>query len=251
MFLVICEANDAPALWAYQGLKARGLEPICLITPENLVLNLYLEHRLTKKRISTVIELADGRCLRSDEVQGVLTRFADVPLAHLRKADIKDQIYAHEELFALFLSWMYALPCPVVNTPKPFGLSGCWRHEAEWAWLALKAGLPMHIYQQGSTDLMSEQRGESRIVPPNTVLRTVIVLGENVYKPEAPAAIQSSCRVLRQLADIELLGIQFMIGVGGPWTFAGVTLMPDLREGGNEFLDGLASWLSHGKEKVP
>jgi hypothetical protein len=250
MFLVLCEANDAPALWAYQGLKTRGLDPIWLLTPENLILNLKLEHRLTKYRISTVIELADGRCLRSEEVKGVLNRFADVPLAHLSKADVRDQIYAHEELFALFLSWMYALPCPMVNTPKPFGLSGRWRREAEWTWLALKAGLPTQIYQQSSTDIMCEQRGGSRIVPSGAALRTVIVLGEKVFGLDAPAAIQSSCRVLGQLAEVDLLGIQFMSGAAGPWTFAGVLLMPDLREGGNEFLDELAAWLSQAKEKV-
>jgi hypothetical protein len=251
MFLVICDANDTPALWAYQGLKSRGLNPIWLLTPEILILNLKIEHHLTTNKVSTVIELADGRCLRSDEVQGVLTRFADVPLGHLLRADVKDQLYAHEELFALFLSWMYALPCRVVNSPKPFGLSGRWRREAEWAWLALKAGLPMQVYQQSSTDLLSEHSGESRIVPPNTTLRTVIIMGESVYGSEAPHAIQSGCRVLGRLAAVDLLGVQFMNGASGLWTFAGVTLMPDLREGGNEFLDGLAGWLRQAKEKVP
>ena len=148
MYCVFCRANDLPALWAYRGLKQRGLAPLEIYTPEALVYNLRLEHRLQGGETITHIELADGRVLDGDRVRGVLNRLDTLPVEHFRLASPEDQAYAVMEQQAIYLSWLYSLPGVMINRPGPRGLCGETRSPAEWAWLATQAGLPVMPFHQ-------------------------------------------------------------------------------------------------------
>lgn len=243
MWLVLCASNDAAALWAYQGLKARGLAPLELVKAEMLEYDVRWEHRVGAEGALVNITLSDGRKIRSDTIRGVLNRLLWVPSEHLLQVHPGDREYATQELFAFFMSWLYALPQPVLNRPSPRGISGQWRDVSEWVWLAGKAGLATPDYRRSSRDYIVKMGVERRVVPIDTPVNTVIVVERHVVGAPAPPDIRESAQRLAELARTELLGVEFADGPAGPWTFAGATTFPDLRLGGQALLDVLASVL--------
>lgn len=246
MWLILCGSNDVSALWAYQGLKTRGLEPLELVSTEMLAYSLRWEHRLKESGINTKITLADGRIISNDNIQGVLNRLLAVPSEHLYMASESDRNYAIQELTAFFMSWLYALPQPVLNLPTPQGLSGQWRHLSEWAKLAAKAGLPTPIYQQSSHDPIQEIGCEKTLMPASTV----IVVGGYVVGASAPPEIVRGCQRLAKVSNTALLGIEFTHTFASGWTFKSATPFPDLRLGGSALLDVLALVLQGKWEEI-
>jgi len=237
MWLVLCSPTDEAALWVYRGLQMRGLHPIELISPEALVYNLHLEHRLGEHGTRTSITLADGRLLDSQAICGVLNRITDLPIEHLRVANLADRVYAQQEVFALFLSWLYGLCGPVFNRPTPQGLCGAWRTTAEWMWLADQAGLPYSPYRQSSRDFTQPLSADS-VEFAGSPRRIILVVAGQAMDANAPAEIQMACVRLAELAATAILGIEF---AHDKWTFTGATTLPDLRLGGNLVLDALAA----------
>jgi hypothetical protein len=248
MWLVLYDSTDQAALWAVKGLRARGFEPLAWVSPEGLAGSRYWEHRVNSTGADIAITLADGRRLESKAVRGVLNRLVTVPYEPLRHVEPEDREYASQELTAFFLSWLHALPCPVLNRATPQGLSGAWRHRSEWVWLAAKAGLPTPRYRQSS----SEDNGEVRdagVTSLTSAVATVLVVGRHVFGENASSSILSGCRSLSQLTGAQLLGIEFTVDSAGAWTFCGATPMPDLRLGGEALLDTLALALQ-GEESL-
>lgn len=243
MWLVLYASNDVSALWAYQGIKARGLAPLELVSAEMLAYGLRWVHQLGADGVNIEITLADNRVIRKDAIRGVLNRLLSVPYEHFLLVDPADRNYATQELAAFYMSWLYTLPQPVINRPTPQGLAGQWRHVSEWVWLASKAGLSTPDYRQSSNDHVEEMFVERSLVPIGTPVNTVIVIAGHVFGAPAPAEIHEGCRRLAELSGTALLGVEFAPGSAGPWTFAGATPYPDLRLGGQAFLDVLASVL--------
>lgn len=140
-FLVLCDLDDAVAAATAQTLELLGAE-VVVVTAEELGLGgAGWFHLHSRKRIRTLIELADGRKLDSENTAVVLNRLrwaAAWPFP--RKADRE---YALMEMFALLLSWLASLPATVVNPPSPCGLAGDERSLLEWLRLAAAAGLPV------------------------------------------------------------------------------------------------------------
>ena len=246
MWLVLCSSSDMPALWAYQGLKACGLAPLELVSAEVLACSLRWAHGLRKAGVSIEITLADGRTITADTTRGVLNRLVSVPSEYLPQANPAERQYATQEFTAFFMSWLYALPQPVLNRPTPQGLSGHWRHISEWVWLASCAGLPTARYIQTSHDENNEMRAAGKLIPPHTQVQTIIVVAGRVVGVPVPSEISEGCRRLAALAGTELLGIEFVAGTAGPWTFVGATPFPDLRLGGQGLLGALKDALKNG-----
>src|ERR1051325_539259 len=98
MWLVLCGGNDLPALWAARGLRARGLQPLEIITPEALAYHRRFVHRLTASQPCVSLALSDGRVMNSAAVCGTLNRLQSVPSGHLRGANATDRQYAEQEL---------------------------------------------------------------------------------------------------------------------------------------------------------
>ena len=248
MWLVLCPRTDSSALWAYQGLAARGLAPLELVSAEALACALHWEHRVGPGGATVAITLADGRTIRAEMVRGVLNRLVTVPPEHLLLAAPSDREYAAQELNAFYMSWLHALPAPVLNRPTAQGLSGAWRHMSEWAWLAARAGLPAAPYRQSSRDPLPEG-GTTGLLAPDAPVRTVVVVGGRTCGA-APAGVLEGCRRLAALAGTPLLGVELGQGAAGPWTFAGATPLPDLRAGGEALLDALYATMT-GSAEVP
>jgi hypothetical protein len=246
MWLVICSGQDASAVWAYHGLRMRGLNPVELITTDMLTTNARWQHTVGIDGANINITLADGRVIDNRNVRGVINRITHVPLQHLSGAP--DFEYATQEYTALFMSWLRALPGPIFNDVDCQGLSGAWRHASEWVWLANQAGLPTTSYTQSSHDDVDDTVQLRRILPEGTPTTMAITVGDRVFGPNLPPAISRACRELARLARTPLLGIELAIGNSpDSWTFAGATPMPDLRLGGEALLDTLAVSLFQGQ----
>lgn len=239
MWLVLCDINDISAAWAYRALRARGLSPVAMVSAHGLALGECREHRIGRGGTSVRLATDDGLEIDGAELRGVLNRLCTVPVDHWRQASKADRDYAQQELVALTLSWLHSLPCPVINRPTPQGLCGQWRHESEWVWLAMNAGLPVAPYRQSARDRIDEMRGERRLVSFGSVVRTVIVLDGEVVGSPPPASISAACRRLALEASTELLGIDFVTGAAGPWTFAGASPAPELKQGGDALIQEL------------
>jgi hypothetical protein len=243
MWLMICSAQDESALWAYYGLRARGLHPLELVTAETLTTSARWEHTVGVDGANFTVTLADGRVINNRQINGVVNRLTYVPLHHL--AGAPDFEYAQQEYTALFMSWLKTLPAPIFNGVQSQGLSGAWRHVSEWVWMAAQSGLPTASYTQSSHDEIDETMQLRTIVPEGTPTTMVITLGNCVFGPSLPPHISDACQALGRLAQTALLGIELAMGHpdGDRWTFAGATPMPDLRLGGEPLLNELARQL--------
>ncbi len=242
--LVLCSSNDIPCLWAYQGLRKRGLNQTELISAEALEYSLRWVHQLDSSGSNVDILLADGRSIQNDSIDGVLNRLSTIPVQHLLMARAEDREYALSEMAAFYTSWLYALPRPILNLPTPQGPAGQWRHTSEWAFMASKAGLVTPEYKQSGYDYttmvyFNGGMAGASLFPPGTATRTIIVACGHAIGPQAPSDIIEGCLSLAEVSGTGLLGIEFAQGPESHWTFAGATPMPDLRLGGEELLDAL------------
>jgi hypothetical protein len=237
MWLVLCTADDLAALWAARGLAARGLQPLEVVTAEMLAFNRCFEHRLLGGQSSVRITLADGRVIDGANVRGAVNRLQIIPGSHLR-TNSKDRQYAEQELFALYLSWLYSLPGKMLNRPTPQGLCGEWRHPSEWVWLANQAGLATAPYGQ------SEARAAPSLqLPSSSLNRTIIVVEGNCCGAAAPERVIAGCARLAEISATSLLGVEFEVAPGKEWIFSKATPFPDLRLGGERLGDALAGAL--------
>lgn len=234
MWMVLCNAKDTAALWAYQGLKARGLHPVEIVSAESLIYSKSIKHCIEPRHTRTQIKLTDGRVIDSASIRGSLNRIHLLPSDHLRAANPADRRYAEQELQALFLSWLYALPGKTVNRPAPFGLCGVWLFQSKWTWLASRAGLSTGVFRQGS--MIKESAPPNYL---NPAARTVIVLAGRCFGASAPPAVRQGCVKLAQACEAEMLGVDFCIDADGEWIFAGASTVPEIRIGGEPLLNAL------------
>lgn len=248
MWLVLCSDHDASGLWAYEGLKQCGLEPVELVTGTALSSARRWEHRVGVEGASITITLADGRTIRGRDVRGVLNRIDYTPPESLVLIRPRDQAYARQELYSFYLSWLSALPCPVLNRPTAGGLSGQWRHISEWIHLAARAGLPVPEYAESTRNPSSSLTFGVRFAPAKAPLTTAIVVSGSVVGAVVPDWLKPGCRRLAELAQTALLGVEFTVAPSQEWGFAGVSILPDLRQGGGPLLEALASALQNGLE---
>jgi hypothetical protein len=117
------------------------------------------------------------------------------------------------------------------------------RTPAEWAWLAGQAGLPAQPVCLGDT-IPAEDTTTTPGV--RSGLRGIIFDGRFFGSPKFAsllAAMQSSVARLAELSGLRLFGADFVWGPDGERFFAGATIMPDLRLGGEPLLDALAEAL--------
>lgn len=236
MWLVLAEPDDHSALWAFQGLKARGIDPIDIVTPQALILALVWEHRLGVGGNTARIRLHTGKTLDTTLLRGVLNRIGYLSPGLFAHAAPVDRQYVMQEMNALFLSWLSAVDSPVLNRPTPQGLCGAWRHSSEWAVLAARADVPSLTFQQSSE---VEIVADCRWYPARSVVRTVLTVAGRVISAGVPDAIAKGCERLARYAGLGIAGFEFVIGPTQEWLLAGATPQPDLSLGGESLLDSL------------
>lgn len=240
MILVFCDMADLPALWAAGRLRARGLA-VDIVTAQVLESALKWRHGISAGGEATVeIELVDGRRISSSRPAAILNRLWQAPRSRVDRVGGDDRDYAAQEMSALFLSWLNALPGPIVNRPTPQGLSGRWRHPSQWTVLAAAAGLATQPYHQ--SDRTGPDQAWIVETPPDAV-PVFAVDGEAVAPPHVPPPVREACLRLASLAGEMLLGIDLVQRDGG-WLMANATPTPDLMRGGEPLIDALALALS-------
>src|SRR5215813_10102752 len=175
MWLLTCDSNDVSALWAAEGLRRRGLDPLEVLSLDSLVAGTGWQHRLVNGRVSTDLILPSGRRIADGEIRGVLNRISLVHPASVMLIQLSDRYYVVHELQAFFLGWLHGLSAPVLNRPTPLGLSGRLRHISEWIWLASKAGVPNRGYRQSSEDAPLQWNVSFRLTNAGAPLVSVIV----------------------------------------------------------------------------
>jgi hypothetical protein len=237
MWLVLCFPHDAAACWAVGGLRRRGLVPIEAVSPGALVCSRALVHEITNGQSRTTFTLPDGRVIDSAVVRGSLNRVTALPLAHLDGAGRDDVLYAQQELYALVLSVLHGLGERIVNRPTPQGLAGRVRTDAEWLWLAGRAGFRTPDYREG--DLEQSRMSD---VPDGTPVRA-IVFDDRVYGMAVPPEVGACAMALARLAATRLLGVDLVETPQGDWWFSAASITPDFRPGGEALLDALATAL--------
>ena len=247
MWLILCYSTDAAALWVRSGLVGRGLKPIELILADTLTAGPRFEHRVSNGGVCTTVRFPGGRTIRDVEVQGTLNRLQYAPVEELLFSP-SDRDYVRQEMYSFFLSWLSALPGPMLNRPTAFGLSGQWRHSSEWVFLAASAGLPVPGYAESAGRGFVPLTAGVRLASLSVQLTTVLLIAGTVIGPTMPAPIAEGCRRLAGLSQTAILGVEFCPGIKSEWTFAGVTTHPDLRLGGPAALEALERALRDGTE---
>src|SRR6516162_207412 len=222
MWLVLCHADDLAALWLYDALRMRCTALLELVTAEGLACNFSWEHRLGKRHQSIAMKLADGRSIRSDDIQGAVNRIRFAPFPMWNVTEESDREYIHQELNAFYLSWLYALPGKVFNRPTANGMCGAWRPDAVWTQLAGRAGLCCALPRHD--------------LPFWSQHNTVIVVDGIATNTAAPKEVAAGCCRLSEIAETSLLGINFEIDDTGAWLFRTATPVPDLRLGGSQLV---------------
>lgn len=220
MHLVLCNAGDVAASWAWLQLKKVLRDRIELVTAEALVYALRWEHRVTTTGTSTAVTLADGRTIRFEDARCVLNRLQTIPEIASRAVST-DREYAASEMHALLASALHGLTGRVWNRGNPSGLSGTsWRHPAEWVQLAARAGFAT--------------RFDGRPRPQPVPARLLLVAGETVLGP-APPSVKRAALALSGQVDAPLLGVELT----RDWIFHAATPHPNLRLGAAPMIDAL------------
>lgn len=145
--LVLCDTYDTEAFWAAERLCGRGRR-VDVVTASALDAVTRWEHRVGEHGTSIEAELPDGRRVSGRERQPILNRLFYAPTERLNRIGGADRDYAAQEMQALFLSWLHAMPGPMLNRPTPQGLGGNLRHPSAWTALAARAGLPVLPWKQ-------------------------------------------------------------------------------------------------------
>jgi hypothetical protein len=243
MWLIACNPGDAAALWAARRLADHGLEPLEVVSAEALAYAPSIEHRLGNGAPSVRIELADGRRVASEEFSGMLNRLTHPPMDHLGVAQQQEREYAMQEVPALFLSWLAAMPGPVLNRPVPFGLAGPNLDQLQWLALAARAGLRTPTHRATSR----RRNGAGPASGPAPGGEVVVACGA-LYGAPLPVPTAESCLRLAELSGTDILGIGLRRDTSGRLEFAAARPLPDLRIGGEPLIDGLATALVRGAE---
>src|SRR5207237_1630206 len=110
-------------------------------------------------------------------------------------------------------------------------------HRSEGAWLASRAGLPIGNFGMSGRDPV--EAGYYSFASETNPVTSLIMLRDEVIGGGAPDPIVEGCRRLMELADTDLLGIDFSVEPGGVWKFATASPFPDLSRGGDPLLQRL------------
>lgn len=233
---VLCDAYDAAAFWAAERLRQAGHD-VSVATAVQLDAAVRFQHQVSRSGKGTVdIELADGRSLSDKGGAGILNRLSSVPSERLQVVAGADRDYALQEMHALSLSWLHALPGKMLNRPTTQGLGGNWRHSSSWALLAGQAGLDADPFRHSEK---TDPQAEWGLLPRSDSTTVYCVDGRIATTDELPASVAGACLRLGGLTGDALIGID-LIQDRGRWKFHSASPRPDLCKGGQPLIDAMS-----------
>lgn len=233
-FLILASAEDPLAVRvAAELIRRHSVSTVSLVTPEELVLAPRIGCLLPG---TSEFTLHNGLVLQEQGLGVVFNRIPVVPTPHFENARPADREYAQMELFALLLSWLTSLRCPVVNCPSPQGLGGwpgtefAWRHRFAQAGLpALPIRLTNSSRRYGRRDLPELPLTQLGIgdypagygwlrygSPPEGPSDVAVVMGRNVAGP-LPEGWREPAIALARAVGAQLLAIYYTVIAGEPY----------------------------------
>jgi hypothetical protein len=225
--VVASGSGDAVAEWAVAGLaRLLRAEVIHVTTAELADSPRWTQHIGPSGKVTSTLQLRDGRMLDSAQVNVVYNRIVLPPRPPLARVVAEDRTFALAELQACTLSWLASIGRRVLNAPHPAALGNDWRTPEEWTALALQAGLPAWSPTHGEVGRHRRQHA--------------LVIGDRVVGPPVAHRQADGLVTLRGLSGVDVLGLD-LVDRAGPWSVAAVTAVPDLRRGGRRALDALAA----------
>jgi hypothetical protein len=232
MWLVLCDPGDRSALWAGQGLRARGLHPVEFVSPMQLACAPHLEYRAESgEPVQASVTLTSGRRIEVARLRGTLNRATRVDYPQLRHAALADRPYVQAEMDAVFLAWLGALGAPLFNPAQTSGWAGPLLHPFAWALHAQRAGFTTMACRCGYGGLeIPVARGPTS---------TYLVFDQRTF-PALPDPLTQAALNLSKRVRVPLLGITLAWSAEGQASFVSASATPDLQVGGSEFLDALS-----------
>lgn len=238
MIVILCHADDAPALWLHGALRDLGLKRLELVAVEQLVYSRRIVHRLDDNGDRGEIHLADGRVLRAESISGLINRVRYVPTEHFGRADPSDRTYATQELSAFMLAWLDSIAGRVINPPLPFALDGGTFQPTTVLHYAAVAGLPTGTWRAG-TNVM-EDDVEPTVIPTHTP----IVFDGRLFGRILPRNLRDGCVRVAALLGVPLLQILLHHSAEFGWRFVAATGIADFRIGGRRLAGALGRALA-------
>jgi hypothetical protein len=242
VFLVVCDIEDAVALWFASKLRAAGV-PTLVATSDVLSFARRRSQRVSARGVESVVELADGAAIARPAF--VLIRLMAPPAAAWRWATAGERNYAIAELNAFVLGWLAGLDCPVRNRPDPSCLAGPAPHPLVLAAAATRAGLDCAdvTFVRGvrsPADYLLESA--ARASGPGARPCHGVCLDGEILNLAVPPHVARRVRDFTTAvgADAALVGIDFLVQ-DDKWWFAGMSPIADLRAGGGPLRDRLVS----------
>lgn len=235
MWLFLCSPDDLPGLWAYRKLRNHHQGRLRLVTPEEMGAAPTWEHRVGAGATSCRIVLDGGDAIDGSRLQGVINRMTRAPQFTCDPQPAQEDLdYAAREGYAMVLSWLTALPCPLLNPPSPRGLCGAWRGTSEWLQLGRKAGLSVLPLTLGAPPSPPPDGGWRRLL----VIDGALLAEDPAHPP--PEAVAEGCLHLSRLARSPLMQVWFHLAPDCTWRFGSASPLPDLSLAGERGIAALA-----------
>jgi hypothetical protein len=215
MLVILASRHDAVA----QNLAARWSgEDVALLTPEGLSVSGWRHYPGTPEASASTL---DGREVGEGDITGVLSRLWGVGEFDLPHIVPEDRAYVGMEMSAFITSWLYGLPCPVLNRPTPACPTGLnWREE-EWTHRAARLGIPVRPVQRR---LALDAEPET---PSNAETKTAVTVVGRRRLGAAHESLKAHALKLAAASGTDLMDVYFS-GEGADAFFLGVGLWPDV-----------------------
>jgi hypothetical protein len=214
MLVVVATARDSAARTLAESGEAR------LLTPRDLS-RAGWHCRFGSPELGNAV--VGGEIVSAGSISGVITRLPWITAAELDHVVDHDRGYVAAEMQAFLFAWLSRLPCPVLNRPTPYCLSGpAWRNE-HWIHAAARAGIPVRAARRSAVPGVPFQPAPAT----NAVSSVTVVAGQctgarDALLEEHTRAIAASAGCAMLTAHYEETAVGFQL--------VDVSLWPDLAD---------------------
>lgn len=142
MFLVLCSPMDTAAHVFVNRFAGRGVRSLTSASVSQEGWKIAVRGGAGAAEVELTAAV-DGRRVRQEEIQGVITRLSYVSEDELGHIVPEDRSYVAAEMHAFLFAFLEALPRRVVNPPSPGCLYGPNIRAVQWRRLARQLGIPV------------------------------------------------------------------------------------------------------------